>query len=173
MVNFVLLWTMQMVRQKAFLILIGGDLYNKIKERKGVNFPESQVLNFFTQICLGIKHIHDKKIIHRDLKGLNIFLTTEGVVQIGDFGIAKVLPATLANAITGIGTTYYISPEIVNSQPYTLSTDIWSLGVILYEMCALKPPFDGNSLVALSMKIVKGAYNPMPSSFSQGIKSLV
>jgi NIMA (never in mitosis gene a)-related kinase len=120
-----------------------------------------------------MKHIHDRKIIHRDLKGQNIFLTTKGIVQIGDFGIAKVLAATMAKAKTCVGTPYYLSPEIVQSQPYTLSTDVWSLGVVLYELCALKPPFDAPSLHLLSMKIVRGVFSPLPSNFSAGMKTLV
>lgn len=87
-----------------------------------------------------------------------MFLTKKGIVQIGDFGIAKVLAATMAKAKTVVGTPYYLSPEIVQSQPYTLSTDVWSMGVMLYEMCALKPPFDAPSLHLLSMKIIRGVY---------------
>jgi NIMA (never in mitosis gene a)-related kinase len=130
-------------------------------------------LDWFTQICLGMKHIHDRKIIHRDLKGQNVFLTKKGIVQIGDFGIAKVLAATMAKAKTVVGTPYYLSPEIVQSQSYTLSTDVWSMGVMLYEMCALKPPFDAPSLHLLSMKIIRGAYNPVPPHYTNALKALV
>lgn len=83
-------------------------------------------------------------------------------MQIGDFGIAKVLAATMAKAKTCVGTPYYLSPEVVQSQPYSLSTDVWSMGVMLYEMTALKPPFDAPSLHLLSMKIIRGVYNPVP-----------
>lgn len=93
----------------------GGDLAQKVKEQKGRSFSEAQILDWFTQICLGMKHIHDRKIIHRDLKGQNVFLTTKGIVQIGDFGIAKVLSGTLQKARTQVGTPYYLSPEIVQS----------------------------------------------------------
>lgn len=73
----------------------GGDLNKIIRETKGSHFPENQILNWFTQICLAIKHIHDRKIIHRDLKCQNIFMTKEGLVKLGDFGIAKNLSKTL------------------------------------------------------------------------------
>lgn len=71
------------------------------------------MLDWFTQICLGLKYIHDRKIIHRDIKSQNIFLTAQGLVQIGDFGVAKVLAQTMQKAKTVIGTPYYISPEII------------------------------------------------------------
>ena len=65
----------------------GGDLQTKIKSQKK-SFLENQILDWFTQICLAIKHIHDKKILHRDLKSGNIFLTKEGKIKLGDFGLA-------------------------------------------------------------------------------------
>ena len=75
-------------------------------------------------MCLGMKHVHDRKIIHRDLKGANVFLTKKGIVKIGDFGIAKVLSHTFQNARTMVGTPYYLSPEIVQSKPYNNKTDV-------------------------------------------------
>lgn len=100
-------------------------------------------------------------------------MTSRGFVKIGDLGIAKVLAQTLQKARTAVGTPYYLSPEIVQSQPYTLSTDVWSMGVMLYEMATLRPPFDAPSLHMLSMKIVRGAYTPISSNFSQALKKLV
>lgn len=151
----------------------GGDLSDKIKEQRGRPFSEQYILDMFTQLCLGMKHVHDRKIIHRDLKGANVFLTKKGVLKIGDFGIAKVLSHTIQKARTMVGTPYYLSPEIVQSKPYNVKTDIWSMGVMLYELCALRPPFDAPSIHLLSMKIVRGVYNPIPSSFSPEIKSLI
>uniref|UniRef100_A0A3B3WFE5 non-specific serine/threonine protein kinase n=1 Tax=Poecilia mexicana TaxID=48701 RepID=A0A3B3WFE5_9TELE len=69
----------------------GGDLFKKINSQKGVLFPEEQILDWFVQICLALKHVHGRKILHRDIKSQNIFLTKEGTVQLGDFGIARVL----------------------------------------------------------------------------------
>ena len=112
----------------------GGDLQQRIKEQRGRPIAEGQILDWFTQMTLGMKHIHDRKVIHRDLKGGNIFLTKKGIVKIGDFGIAKVLMNTMQKAKTVVGTPYYLSPEVVQSNAYSYSTDIWSMGVILYEM---------------------------------------
>lgn len=78
-----------------------------------------------------MKHVHDRKILHRDLKTQNIFLTSNGMIKVGDFGIAKVLSNTKELARTQIGTPYYFSPEICNGRPYNNKSDVWSLGVVL------------------------------------------
>ena len=120
-----------------------------------------------------MKHIHDRKILHRDIKGGNIFLTKSGMVKIGDFGIARVLANTMEKAKTVVGTPYFLSPELVNNKPYNFKSDIWSIGVMLYELCTLKPPFDAPSIHFLAMKIVKGAYAPIPPHFSKDMKLLI
>ena len=120
-----------------------------------------------------MKHVHDRKILHRDLKCQNIFLTKNGIIKLGDFGIARVLSSTRENVRTMVGTPYYLSPEIIDSKPYNFKSDIWSLGVVLYELCALKPPFDAESLPKLAMKIVRGNYNPIPSHYSKELKNLI
>ena len=77
-----------------------------------VCYSEDQILDWFVQMALAIKHIHDRKILHRDLKTQNIFMTQSGSIKIGDFGIARVLQHTYDCAQTAIGTPYYLSPEI-------------------------------------------------------------
>jgi NIMA (never in mitosis gene a)-related kinase len=163
-------------KQKLCIIMDfadGGDLQTRIKERNGRPFPEDQIIDWFVQICLAIKHVHDRKILHRDLKSQNIFLTKTGRVKLGDFGIAKVLNATVDNARTMVGTPYYLSPEIIEGRPYNFKSDIWSLGVLLYELCCLKPPFDASSLHFLALKIVKGKFNPVPRTFQQPLRGLI
>ena len=120
----------------------GGDLSQKISEQKKKNepFTEKQIIDLFTQICEGVKYIHDKQIIHRDLKPNNIFLTKDNKIKIGDFGLAKTL-AFQNQAKTNVGAPAYLSPEILNDQPYDYKSDIWNLGIILYELTQLKHPF--------------------------------
>merc|ERR1712151_320983 len=114
-------------------------------------FDEDQILNWFTKICVASKHVHDRKILHRDIKAQNIFMTKSGLTKLGDFGIARVLSTTTEMAATVVGTPYYLSPEIVQSNRYGFKTDVWSIGVLLYEMCALRPPFNGQNLHMLAI----------------------
>jgi NIMA (never in mitosis gene a)-related kinase len=93
--------------------------------------PESQILDWFTQVCLAIRHVHRHKIIHRDIKAQNVFLTKDGKVKLGDFGIARPLQLTLQKIKSVVGTPYYMSPEICENKEYSYKTDVWSLGVLL------------------------------------------
>ena len=153
----------------------GGDLSKKIQKQreKKSPFTEKEIINYLTQICLALNHIHKKKIIHRDLKSGNIFLTKSGLVKLGDFGIAKGFKNTWEKAKTKVGTPYYLSPEIINSKPYDSKSDIWALGVLLYEMMTFKMPFNASSLPSLSLKIIKGYYPSPPTSYSKDLIDLV
>ena len=155
-----------------------GDLSKKIKTQKQKTYgdkylSEEKILQYFDQICRGLQYIHSKNIIHRDIKTQNIFLMKNGKVKIGDFGISKALTNTKNNASTIIGTPYYFSPEIINGEPYNYKTDIWSLGVVLYEMCCLKLPFESNNIAQLSIKILRGKYDPIPNRYSKNMANLI
>lgn len=89
--------------------------------------------------------MHGHNILHRDLKTLNIFLTKENKVKIGDLGVAKILESLENFATSKVGTPYYLSPEVCEDRPYNDRSDIWSLGCILYEICALKHPFEAKT----------------------------
>lgn len=92
-----------------------GDLSKAIHAQRTAKkfFEENQILDWFTQICLAMKHVHDRKILHRDIKGQNIFITKANTLKLGDFGIARVLNKTQDKARTVVGTPYYLSPEII------------------------------------------------------------
>jgi NIMA (never in mitosis gene a)-related kinase len=154
----------------------GGDLSGAIQKKKADNsfWQEDEVMRIFVQICLALKHVHSANILHRDLKSQNIFLTQKGMVKLGDFGIAKVLDASEDQARTQIGTPYYLSPEICESKPYGRKSDVWSLGVVLYELLALEMPFQASSLPALVHRIctVEPAYTKLEPRYSQPLLSL-
>jgi len=151
----------------------GGDIHMKIKKQQGVLLPEIQILEWFVQTCFALKHVHERKVLHRDLKTQNIFLMSTGQVKLGDFGIAKVLDATKDYAKTMVGTPYYLSPEIIEDRPYNFKSDIWSAGVVLYEMTTLKHPFDAETLMLLASQILKEQEPPPDPSFSSDLASLI
>nr|XP_036854769.1 serine/threonine-protein kinase Nek1 isoform X8 [Manis javanica] len=151
----------------------GGDLYKRINAQKGIFFQEDQILDWFVQICLALKHVHDRKILHRDIKSQNIFLTKDGTIQLGDFGIARVLNSTVELARTCIGTPYYLSPEICENKPYNNKSDIWALGCVLYEMCTLKHAFEAGNMKNLVLKIISGSFPPVSLRYSHDLRSLL
>ncbi|XP_075840635.1 serine/threonine-protein kinase Nek5 isoform X3 [Microtus pennsylvanicus] len=152
----------------------GGDLMQRIQRQRGVLFSEDQILCWFVQISLGLKHIHDRKILHRDIKSQNIFLSKNGMVaKLGDFGTARALNNSMELAQTCAGTPYYLSPEICQNRPYNNKTDIWSLGCVLYELCTLKHPFESNNLHHLVLKICQGRVTPISPHFSPDLQSLI
>lgn len=152
-----------------------GDMSYHIKRKvnKKEHFSETEIFNWFIQICLALEYVHARRVIHRDLKAQNIFLTGNLTIKLGDFGISKVLENSAAAAQTVVGTPYYMSPEACQSQPYTSKCDVWSLGVILYELCSLKYPFAGNNLLSLVNLIVCSKHEPIPDIYSKELAALI
>jgi NIMA (never in mitosis gene a)-related kinase len=151
-----------------------GDLNQYLVKNQQLNkyLTEEKIWSYFIQMCLGLAQIHAKKILHRDIKSMNMFMTKDDKIKIGDLGVAKLLCQTQF-AKTYVGTPYYLSPEICEEQPYNEKSDIWALGIILYEMCTFKKPFNAANQFALTLKILKGKFDPIPSSYSQDLKNLI
>lgn len=154
----------------------GGELAEQIRNRRDdgeTPFPEEQILRWITQAALALKHVHGKRILHRDLKPANFFLSKDGRnLRLGDFGIAQTLGITKAWAKTLIGTPYYLSPEAVLGKRYRWPADIWSLGCILYELCALKVPFSSQNMPVLMHRIVNGTLPEVPGHYSDFTRQL-
>ncbi|XP_048826860.1 probable serine/threonine-protein kinase nek2 isoform X2 [Brienomyrus brachyistius] len=121
----------------------GGDLSEKIKSKKteGTPFSEDQILDWFVQICLALKHVHDRSIVHRDIKPQCLFLTEEETIKLGDFGVSKILSRKDEYAKTKLGMPIYIAPEVWKDKCFDNKSDIWALGCVLYELCTLEFAF--------------------------------
>ncbi|XP_071406646.1 serine/threonine-protein kinase Nek4 isoform X2 [Pithys albifrons albifrons] len=144
----------------------GGDLYHKLKEQKGKLLPETQVVEWFVQIAMALQYLHEKHILHRDLKTQNIFLTRTNIIKVGDLGIARVLENQYDMASTLIGTPYYMSPELFSNKPYNHKSDVWALGCCVYEMATLKHAFNAKDMNSLLYRIIEGKLPPMPKDYS-------
>ncbi|KAK7026127.1 hypothetical protein VNI00_015702 [Paramarasmius palmivorus] len=179
----------------------GGDLSSVIKQAQRHNrpIPEDTIWNYFMQILLALQHCHHphghgrngsggmgqagvfeadpnmrrSQILHRDLKPDNVFLDESNTVKLGDFGLSKALPHT-SFANTYVGTPYYMSPELMQEKAYDSKSDIWSLGCLIYELCALKPPFhEAKTHAELSILIRNGRIPPLPKGYSQSLGAVI
>lgn len=139
----------------------------------GRALDESKIWKFFIEMCLGLRYLHQNKILHRDIKTINMFLGKDDKIKVGDLGVAKLLNQTQNMAHTIVGTPYYLSPELCEEKPYNHKSDIWSLGCVLYELCTYKHPFEAKNQGSLIMKIVKGQYVPISSKYSEGLRQMV
>ncbi|XP_059187514.1 serine/threonine-protein kinase Nek3 [Centropristis striata] len=151
----------------------GGDLLQRIRQQKTTQFCVDDILRWFAQMCSAALHIHDKRVLHRDLKSKNIFLTDNGAIKLGDFGSACILNSSKAYAHTYVGTPYYVAPEIWDNKPYNNKSDVWSLGCVLYELCTLRHPFQASSWKSLILKVCRGAYPPLPEHLPYELRYLI
>lgn len=134
----------------------GGDLNNYLKQLNGKLLNEPIIWKFLIQMCLGLEYIHQKKILHRDIKTANVFLSKDENIRIGDLGVAKILAETTNFAHTMVGTPYYLSPEMAEEKPYNEKSDMWALGCVIYQLCTQRHPFEANNQAALLLKIIRG-----------------
>ena len=139
--------------------------------KKHLQFEENTIWSILIQILEGINYLHKSKIIHRDLKSANIFLTKKGIIKIGDLNVSIIAKKNLA--VTQTGTPYYAAPEVWENESYNNKCDIWSIGCIAYEMAALHIPFRRTSIHQLQENIIKGKYVEIPNIYSNDLKNII
>lgn len=140
---------------------------------KNAFFQEEEILDVFCQVTMALQAVHQHRILHRDIKSHNVFLMKNMQVKLGDFGVSRVLSSTKSRAATIIGTPYYYSPEMCKGETYDTKSDIWSLGVLLYEMCALEYPFKGKNYSKLIEQITSGKQSEIPAMYSKDMNNLI
>ncbi|NWH18344.1 NEK11 kinase, partial [Grus americana] len=166
------------VERDSFCIITeyceGGDLDLKIQEYKesGKIFTQRQIIDWFIQLLLGVNYMHERRILHRDLKAKNIFLKNN-LLKIGDFGVSCLLMGSCDLATTFTGTPYYMSPEALKHQGYNTKSDIWSLGCILYEMCCMNHAFTGHNFLSVVLKIVEGDTPSLPDRYPSKLNAVL
>jgi NIMA (never in mitosis gene a)-related kinase len=148
----------------------GKDLQKYLETHTDIS--ESQVLQIFTQIILGLEYIHSHNILHRDIKTANVFLFRQGLVKLGDFGIAREISGDdLAKTL--IGTPYFMSPELLKGQRYSFPSDVWAAGCVLYELMNRRHAFTGKSREELFANIMSGESPEMPTRYSRELIGLL
>eukprot|EP00744_Colponema_vietnamica_P004231 GILI01006353.1.p1 GENE.GILI01006353.1~~GILI01006353.1.p1 ORF type:complete len:390 (-),score=112.34 GILI01006353.1:122-1291(-) len=144
----------------------GGTLSKRIQDeleaqeegKPDAGFNEEEVFDWFAQLALALQYVHSKNILHRDVKSQNVFLTKDGLVKLGDFGVSRILSTNTNFASTVVGTPYYLPPELWSGKAYDGKSDVWSLGCILFELATLKKPFQGETMPALMFNVMRGKY---------------
>ena len=155
--------------------LIDGISLKQYMEKKGVlNWKET--LHFATQIAKALEHAHSKGLVHRDIKPHNVMVLKNGAVRVTDFGIARVASGNNTMTKEALGSVHYISPEQAKGGRVDCRSDLYSLGVVMYEMITGRPPFDGESAVSVALQhIAGGAAKPsvLNPNIPKGLEQII
>ena len=148
--------------------LVDGITLKQYIERRGgyLNWKES--LHFAMQIAKALEHAHNQGIVHRDIKPHNVMILKNGSAKVTDFGIARIMSSQSTLTKEALGSVHYISPEQAKGGRVDNRSDLYSLGVVMYEMLTGRPPYDGESPVAVALKHINGGA-PMPSTINPNI----
>ena len=141
---------------------------------RDIYLSEDEILNKFVQICLGVKFLHDRHILHRDIKAKNCFITKKGLINLGDFGISCVMNQNEAKSPRAFkGTLLNMAPEVLRGKQYSYPADIWSLGIVLYRLCSLDYPWDKNEESKYAYRACNIGPRPIPQKFNDNLWPLI
>eukprot|EP00794_Sanderia_malayensis_P005950 gene5950-6640_t len=151
-----------------------GTLYQKIMSRRSL-FSEPTVLWYMYQLLSALEYAHGRKILHRNINTLNIYLSKNHILKLGCFGVQKVLSNTVKSNVESTGgIPYYLSPEVAEKrEKYSSKSDVWACGCVLYEMLTLVHVFDAEDLVALTVAVTLSSYNAVPRDYTDGVRALL
>lgn len=163
--NIAHIYAIEEVEDQMFIAMEyieGENLHEMVNSDHGAPLPLATAVDYTIQIAQGLKAAHDKDIVHRDVKSANMMVTKKGSVKIMDFGLAKISnKSLLTHEGTTLGTIAYMSPEQANGKSVDHRSDIWSLGVILYEIMSGKLPFTGDYEQAVIYNIINSEPEPL------------
>ncbi len=161
--NIVKIYDVSVGRELKYIVMeyVEGETLKEYMDKRGKKLSLSEALGFTEQILLALEHAHSKKVIHRDIKPHNIMVLKNGCIKVTDFGIAKTPSGdTISMTDKALGTVYYVSPEQASGRETGYYTDIYSVGVMLYEMSTGKLPFYADSPVTVAMKQINDDPEP-------------
>ncbi|AAG51063.1 protein kinase, putative; 15231-11854 [Arabidopsis thaliana] len=150
----------------------GGNMANAIKKARGKLFPEERIFKWLAQLLLAVNYLHSNRVVHMDLTCSNIFLPKDDHVQLGNYGLAKLInPEKPVSMVSGISNS--MCPEVLEDQPYGYKSDIWSLGCCMYEITAHQPAFKAPDMAGLINKINRSLMSPLPIVYSSTLKQMI
>jgi len=158
-----------------------GDIHSFITKQKDSKkrLKETELWSMLHELLLGIQHLHENNVIHRDLKPLNLFLNSKRCIKIGDLGVAKKIiddnedDKNYQICDSKVGTPLFLAPELVQNYKYDFKVDIWAIGVTMYYLTVLFPPFAGDNLNQLSNNILNTSPKDLPKYYTNRYKSLI
>lgn len=153
----------------------GGDLHRAVRTQRERHrlFSETKLWRLAYELTLAVQYLHSCRIIHRDIKPLNVMLTKDGRVKLGDLGVSRFVMGTDVLRNSRVGTPLFLAPELVRQDTYDFKVDIWALGCVIYTLAQQDTPFKGENLVTLGQNIVEQTPKLLPRPYSAKFSDFV